>query len=82
MNTIICIQPLIDCFSFFLHSFCPNLFYFFLFYLAFQCSGMHTHTHKHIHLTFKVKGMGLRENGGVRVCTLCYIIDAPYYLTS
>lgn len=42
----------------------------------------HAHTHKHIHLTFKVKGMGLRENGGVRVRTLCYIIDAPYYLTS
>lgn len=26
--------------------------------------------------------MGFLEEGGVRVCSLCYIIYAPYYLTS
>lgn len=33
-------------------------------------------------MSFQVQGMGLLEDGGVRVCSLCCIIDAPYYLTS
>lgn len=60
-------------------------FFIFLFFLASIHVCMHKNTGGN---TFKVtakfkvgSGVSLKERG-VRVCTLCYIIDAPYWFTS